>query len=80
MAIENDIADDRPKVYLETSFSTMRDNEIIAGIREARRAFAAKYGNDLRKIAEAADRLARDLGFKLTSVAEGRCSQTAAAV
>ena len=72
MAIENDIADDRPKVYLET--------EIIAGIRETRHAFAAKYGNDLRKIAEAADRLARDLGFKLTSVAEGRCSQTAAAM
>ena len=40
----------------------MQDNEIITGIRETRHAFAAKYGNDLRKIAE------------------GRCSQTAAAV
>ena len=58
----------------------MQDNEIITGIRETRHAIAAKYGNDLRKIAEAADRLARDLGFKLTSVAEGRCSQAEAAV
>ena len=58
----------------------MEDNEIITGIRETRHAFAAKYGNDLRKIAEAADRLARDLGFKLTSVAEDLRSQTAAAV
>ena len=49
----------------------MQDNEIITGIRETRHAFAAKYGNDLRKIAEAADRLARDLGFKLTSVTDG---------
>ena len=40
----------------------MQDNEIITGIRETRHAFAAKYENDLRKIAKAADRLA---GFGL---------------
>ena len=28
----------------------MQDNEIITGIRETRHVFAAKYGNDLRKI------------------------------
>ena len=58
----------------------MQDNEIIMGIRETRHEFAAKYGNDLRKIAEAADRLARDLGFKLTSVTEGLRPQTAVVV
>ena len=68
MAIENDIADDRPKVYLETSFSTMRDNEIIAGIREARRAFAAEHGNNLRAISEAAMKFALDCGFKPAEV------------
>ena len=58
----------------------MHDNEIITGIRETRHAFAAKYGNDLRKIAAAADQLARDLGFKLTSVVECLRPQTTAAV
>ena len=56
------------------------ETDIITGIRETRHAFATKYGNDLRKIAEAADLLAHDLGFKLTSVAEGLRSQTVAAV
>ncbi len=60
MAIENDIADDRPKVYLETG--------IIAGIREARRAFAAEHGNNLRAISEAAMKFALDCGFKPAEV------------
>ena len=59
---EEIVNEDGPKVYLETSF--MRDNEIIAGIRELRRAFAAQYWFDLWKISEAAMKIALGYGFK----------------
>lgn len=46
----------------------MRDNEIIAGIREARHAFAAQYGFDPRKISEAAMKIALECGFKVAAI------------
>ena len=46
----------------------MKDNEIIIGIREARRAFAAEYGNDLRAISEAAMKFALECGFRPVAI------------
>lgn len=47
----------------------MKDNEIISGIREARRAFAAAHGYDLKAVSEAAMKFAIEHGFRPASIA-----------
>ena len=46
----------------------MTDNEIISGICEARRAFAAEHGNDLHAIFKEAMKIALECGFKSVAI------------
>jgi len=47
----------------------MKDNEIIASIREARHAFAAKHGHDLEKMAKAVSEMVDRTRFHVVSAA-----------